>query len=253
MEIDSGQIQSKATGLHQSNVEFFADINFKDFLIESEKNPIPEKKVIKVANQHYQIELDNDSYESDNDVVKKSVDLQTKSDETLSKRAEHSDGAKDHQQEQNAPTQSQTNGIHPGLTFAMKIVSPKEFIDSLPKSLKGFIEETVEIIKKQSLGFGDSEYLFKFKELNLDVSIKSEKNVLKIDVTFGDSDLKDSTFNKENQQLLINALQQEFPDDEIVVQFIDAFESEFKHKKDQPSDGGSQNQEKETTDEDATT
>ena len=89
MEVDPSQIQSKMATQQQSTVEFFANIAFKDFLVDSQKNPVSEKKVVKVGDHHYQIQLDPEVFDSSDILNIKAEDLRTKSEETLSSRSEH--------------------------------------------------------------------------------------------------------------------------------------------------------------------
>lgn len=109
-------------------------------------------------------------------------------------------------------------GVHPGFAIFLNPINPKEFLEKLPSSLRAFVEDAVKIIK-QKYQDGLTQYRFSFSELKLDIVFENGKDGMVIRIFSDEEEAKKSFLNKDNQGLLFAALQQEFPDEQVVVLF----------------------------------
>lgn len=203
--------------------QFIETISFESYLDEKSQGKT-ESRFIQVGEQTYKVVDD----------TKPAVNLQHDIDEAITKKAFESDSVvvtnpaaqDDADSAQQDANNSQNTGVHSGILVNLIPINTQAFIAELPQSLRGFIEETVSVIKTRNLLTQESQFLFKFEKLNLEISIRNTDHKLVIDVKVEDEALKQSLFSDENKALLFSALQQELQNKDIELNFVDALASE---------------------------
>lgn len=202
--------------------QFIETVSFESFLDEKSSGKT-DSKFIQVGEQTYK-------------VVDETLDMASLAhdiDETRTKQAFSSNSAAA-AQEYNDDLESKSTdlnpqygqGVHSGILVNLIPVNAQAFIAELPQSLRGFIEETVSVIRTRNLQTNESQYIFRFDKLNLEISIRNTDHKLVIDVKVEDEALKQSLFSDENKALLFSALQQELQNKDIELNFVETLSAE---------------------------
>ena len=123
--------------------------------------------------------------------------------------------------------------ISHGLIIRLLPQNPTAFLHDLNSTLRNFVKDAVSIIKN----LDNNEYQFKFGKLDLEVHIRQDldKLIVKL-VTVKNGEIPMLT--EEDRIQLINLLQQDLPDEEIEVSFVEI-------DQETPFQDGSQKQDKE--------
>lgn len=202
--------------------QFIESVSFESFLDHKSKGKM-DSKFIQVGEQTYKVVEDSPEFSA----------LQHDVDESITDKSFNSavivasqDQGDDADRKQSDMDGQYGHGVHSGLLVNLIPVNAQAFIAELPQSLRGFIEETVSVIKTRNLQNQDSQYIFRFDKLNLEISIRNSDHKLVIDVKVEDESLKQSLFSDENKALLFSALQQELENKDIELNFVDALASE---------------------------
>lgn len=237
--------QSELNPISLSQLDKLIEISFNNVQEQVETQSAKDHKFVKLGGLTYQLideESDNlnfkDNLQHRHLSFKDEMKASSDSDSTFQKQSDnnskHNDG--DH---------NLYVAINHGLIIRLLPQNPAAFLNDLDSSLRNFIKDTVEIIKNLE----KKEYQFKFGNLDLDVLIKQDDNKLTIKLTseFSDFNIK---LTEQDRLQLVNLLQQDFPDEEIEVVFLeDETMSNFDHDKDQnqqekpPRESGSDNDE----------
>jgi hypothetical protein len=224
------------------NQQFIESISFESYLDEKSEGKTA-SRFIQVAEQTYKVVDDPTNL----------LDSQQKSDDAKVQKAFESSSSASVtvQDETDAPQQqdtAQNQGVHSGVLVNLIPVNTQAFIAELPQSLRGFIEETVSVIKTKNLLTQESQFLFRFEKLNLEITIRNIDHKLVIDVKVEDESLKQSLFSDDNKALLFSALQQELQKQDIELNFIDTLAAESETQSD--GEHGSDSSREETDEQD---
>ena len=205
-----------------------AHAGFGDVFNEETTNP-KSLPVVQIGEQKYRVsdvEEDRLSLRKDNedDPLGMLPSRESKSQPASVKSTENSSQKQDSKNDEAKSGPSQSSGVHPGLVIFLNPINSREFLEKLPTSLRSFIQDTVKIIKQKSAD-GSTQFRFSFSELKLDISFENDSQGMKIRISSEEGTLRSSLFSKENQALLHNVLQKEFPDDAVQVIFNDGGQS----------------------------
>jgi len=98
--------------------------------------------------------------------------------------------------------------------FQQLPINASAFMQSLPEILKSFINECIEIIKRQSK---DHSFKFTFRDISLHITIKKKKDSIEINIMSSDEDLNATLFTPENREKLRSILESTFPNQSVVL------------------------------------
>lgn len=201
--------------------QFIETVSFESYLDDKSKGN-SDAKFIQVGEQTYKVvddsqDLTHLKHEVDEKIVEKSFTSATsvvlENSDDMDKKSSDLDG-------------QYGQGVHSGILVNLIPINAQAFIAELPQSLRGFIEETVSVIKTRNLQTQESQFIFRFDKLNLEISIRNTDHKLIIDVKVEDEALKQSLFSDDNKALLFSALQQELQNKDIELNFVDSLGEE---------------------------
>jgi len=198
-----------------------AAVGFSDIFNE-EKSAAVTRPIVKIGEQQYRVLEVEDNASPRKDSSDQSIfspnSIESKSIQPVREQASAQPRDTAPHDDAQASTPSQPLGVHPGIVIFLNPVNPKDFLAKLPTSLRSFIEETVKIVRQKALD-GSSNYRFSFSELKLDILFENGANGMTIRILSEEATVKSSLLTKENQTILYNVLQQEFPNETIHVVF----------------------------------